>query len=130
MIERHWNAERLAMVLGIAFVAIGLVGFTDNPLVSAKGIFAANLAHNAVHVATGVLFLAGAMLGASVATIRTLAVIYAIVAVAGVMIPELEPMKTLQLNGADLWLHAIIAMVLLLIGFLAPMERKLGHAPS
>jgi len=34
MIERHWNADLLAKIFGVVFLAVGLLGFAPNPIVS------------------------------------------------------------------------------------------------
>ena len=128
MIESHWNADLLAKVFGLLFLAVGAVGFTANPIVSAQGFFVVNDLHNYLHVATGVLFLVGALLGAPVTTIRIIAILYAIVAVVGFAFPDAEMLKGVQLNMADRWLHAGLAIILLLVAFLAPIEERLSHA--
>jgi hypothetical protein len=42
MIERRWNADLIAKVLGVVFLAVGLLGFTPNPLASETGLFQVN----------------------------------------------------------------------------------------
>ena len=128
MIESHWNADLLAKVFGLVFLLVGAVGFTVNPIVSAQGFFVVNDLHNWVHVATGVLFLLGAFLGAPVTTIRVIAVLYAIIAVFGFAFPDAGIFKGIQMNMADHWLHAGLAIILLLVAFLAPIEERLSHA--
>jgi hypothetical protein len=128
MIESHWNADLLAKLFGLIFLVLGAAGFTANPIVSAQGFFVVNDLHNYVHIATGVLFLIGALLGAPVTTIRIIAVLYAIVAVIGFAFPDVEMLKGVQINMADRWLHAGLAIILLLVGFLAPIEERLSHA--
>jgi len=128
MIESHWNADLLAKFFGLVFLVVGAVGFTANPMLSAHGFFMVNDLHNYVHIATGVLFLTGALLGAPVTTIRVLAVLYAIIAVVGFASPDAGLLKGLEMNMADHWLHAGLAVILLLVGFLAPIEERLSHA--
>jgi len=128
MIESHWNADLLAKILGFVFLVVGAVGFTANPMVSANGLFTVNDLHNYVHIGTGVLFLAGALLGAPVTTIRGIAILYAIVALVGLAFPDAGLLRALQMNMADHWLHAALAIILLLVGFLAPIEERLSHA--
>jgi len=128
MIESHWNADLLAKLFGLLFLVLGAVGFTANPIVSTHGFFVVNDLHNYVHVATGVFFLVGALLGAPVTTIRVVAILYAIIAVVGFAFPDAEMLKGVQLNMADRWLHAGLAIILLLVGFLAPIEERLSHA--
>jgi Domain of unknown function (DUF4383) len=128
MIESHWDADLLAKIFGLAFLLLGAVGFTENSVVSAHGFFVVNDVHSYVHVATGVLFLAGALLGAPVTTIRVVAILYTFLAIAGFAFPDTETLKGIQLNTADRWLNAGMAIVLLLLGFLAPIQERLSHA--
>jgi len=128
MIERHWNAELLATIFGVVFLAVGLLGFTDNPIVSARGFFTVNEAHNWVHIASGLFFLAGAVFRFPVYTIRVMAVLYAIVALAGFVVTDRLAFGFVEMNVADRWLHLAIAAVLLLAGFLAPTQQSMRTA--
>ena len=42
-------AKRLAMIFGVVFVLVGLLGYVDNPLVGPVGMFATNGTHNLAH---------------------------------------------------------------------------------
>jgi len=41
---------------------------------------------------------------------------------------DAEMLKGVELNMADRWLHASLAIILLLVAFLAPIEEPLSHA--
>ncbi|HEY8136982.1 MAG TPA: DUF4383 domain-containing protein [Methylocystis sp.] len=128
MIERHWNADLLAKIFGAIFIVVGIAGFIPNPLVSETGVFRVNEAHNLFHIVTGLLFLAGAYFDASAWTIRAIAMLYTIVAIAGFAIPDNMLLGAVAMNMADRWLHAAFAAVLLLIGFLAPAHEPMRQA--
>ncbi len=128
MIERHWNADLLAKIFGAIFIIVGLLGFVPNPVVSETGLFRVNDAHNYLHIATGIILLAGAFTKAPVITIRVIAIIYALVAIVGFAMPGPMMFDTFAMNMADRWLHAALAAVLLLVGFLTPAQERLGHA--
>jgi hypothetical protein len=128
MIERHWNADLLAKIFGFAFIVVGLVGFFPNPLISETGFFQVNEAHNYLHIVTGLLFLAGAYFDASVWMIRAIAVLYAIVAIAGFALPDNMMLDVVTMNMADRWLHAALAAVLLLVGFMTPAHEPMREA--
>lgn len=128
MIERHWDADLIAKIFGIIFILVGLLGFTNNPLVSETGLFRVNDAHNWAHLLSGALFLGGAYMGAPVMTIRWLAVIYVVIAVLGFFLPGNNLFGFIEMNMADHWLHAFVAGVLLAVGFLTPVEQRLGSA--
>lgn len=129
MIERYWNAAAIAQIIGAIFIVVGLLGFIPNPLVSSTGYFHVNAGHNLVHLVTGAVLVASAYYGVAVATIRVVAVVYALVALVGFMAPnaiQLDGM--IAMNMADHWLHAIGAVVLLLIAFTRPLEEGVTTA--
>jgi hypothetical protein len=128
MIERHWNADLLAKVFGAIFIVVGIVGFFDNPVVSPTGLFRVNDAHNWLHIVTGLLFLAGAYMRTPVMTIRAIAVLYVVVTIIGFAWRGPMLFDAIAMNMADNWLHAAVAAILLLVGFLSPAEERLGHA--
>jgi hypothetical protein len=128
MIERHWNADLLAKIFGLAFILVGILGFIPNPLISETGVFQVNEAHNLIHIVTGLLFPGGAYFDASVWMIRAIAVLYTIVAIVGFAIPDNAPLGAVAMNMADHWLHAAFAAVLLLVGFVTPAHEPMRQA--
>ncbi|MFO1103788.1 MAG: DUF4383 domain-containing protein [Methylocystis sp.] len=129
MIESQWRADFVATILGVVFVAIGLLGFIPNPLVSDVGYFQVNAGHNFVHLIAGALLLLSPFLGVPVLTIRALAIFYVVIAVLGFVAPKVVELGGLiALNMADNWLHAAIAVLLLAIGFAKPVERSVTTA--
>jgi hypothetical protein len=128
MIERHWNADLLAKIFGFVFIAVGIAGYFENPLVSETGVFRINEAHNVVHIVTGALFFAGAYLGWSARAIRGIAVLYMAVAIIGFAIPDNMLFGLVAMNAPDRWLHAALAGVLLLVGFVTPAHEETAHA--
>ena len=83
------------------------------------GIFHVNTAHNLVHIVSGAIFLFAAMSGAGAARLwfQIFGVIYAIVAVLGFMNPAGPLLGMISNNPADTWLHVVLAVVMLAIGF-------------
>jgi len=128
MIERHWNADLMATIFGLVFLAVGLVGFVQNPVVSETGVFRVNDAHNSLHIASGVVLLAGAFFKAPVTTIRVMAVLYSILTIIGFVITDRMLFGLIAMNVADRWLHLVIAVALLLVGFLAPARESIRTA--
>jgi len=83
-----------AVLSGAILVAVGLLGFVDNPIVGkAEGaLIGANDIHNSVHILTGLvaLWIGLGLKGASQATALTaFGVLYAVVLVATLVSPEL-----------------------------------------
>lgn len=122
-----------ALVMGIAFLAVGVLGFMPalltDPLPERSltvdtghglllGLFPVNVLHNIVHLAFG---LWGVIVWRdfrnSRVYARSVAVIYAVLAVMG-LIPVLETTFGLvPLYGHDIWLHAVIAAVSAYFGY-------------
>jgi len=129
MIESQWNASFVATVLGVAFMAAGLLGFIPNPLVYEGGFFEVNAGHNFVHLITGALLLLSPYFGVPVLMIRALAIVYTAIAILGFVAPNIAEFGGLiAMNMADHWLHAAIAVLLLFVGFSKPVERSVTTA--
>jgi hypothetical protein len=119
------TAKNAAMVLGLVFLIIGVVGFLPNPIVSPTGIFIVDKVHNCVHLASGILLLIGAYASAGTfgpsLALKLVGILYAIVAVLGFVTHDGMVFGMIAMNMADNWLHLILAAVLLYAGFgLAP----------
>ena len=121
----------VARVFGIIYLVVGVLGFVP-ALAQASGdphvvigttayllgLFPVNILHNAVHVVIG---LAGLAMGAStrgaLAYLRALAVIYALLAVLG-LIPLTNTLFGLvPIGGNDIWLHAVTAILAAYFGW-------------
>ena len=111
----------LAVVFGILFLVIGVLGFV--PSMTPNGLlfeyFQVNSAHNIVHLLTGVVALFAGLSGAvaSLWFFRLFGLVYAAVALHGFIRPGDMILGVIANNTADTWLHAGIALVSLLIGF-------------
>ena len=109
-------AKTLAMVFGVVFVLVGLLGFVPNPLVGVDGIFETDLLHNLVHLLFGVILVVVAMKSAaqSALWLTILGAVYLVLAALGfVMTGEDEMLLGLvHANVADHWLHVVLGVVL------------------
>jgi hypothetical protein len=129
------NATRyFALIMGIAFLLIGVMGFipafvtpaTDAHDVTVHanhglllGLFPVNLLHNLVHILFGVWGIAAYMTSYWGARLyaRSVAIIYALLAVMG-LIPGLETtFGLIPIHGHDVWLHAVIALAAAIFGW-------------
>ncbi|WP_114951830.1 DUF4383 domain-containing protein [Sphingosinicella terrae] len=120
------STRTFALAFGIVFLAVGILGFVPGvvqPLHDGHepvmgnggqllGLFPVNELHNAVHILFGLWGLvASRSLGGSINYGRAVAIIYAVLTVAG-FIPGLSTMFGLvPLYGNDIWLHALLALV-------------------
>jgi hypothetical protein len=113
--------KTLGILFGIVFLAIGVLGFvpgiTNNEML--LGIFMVNPFHSIVHIVSGAIFLFAPMSGPGAARLwfQIFGVIYAIVAILGFMTPNGLLLGLIANNPADTWLHVVLAVVMLGIGF-------------
>lgn len=124
-----------ALILGLGFLAVGVLGFVPQlvtvpasqpPLVVETthgllfGLFPVNALHNIVHLVFGVWgIVVWRNLAASRVYSRSVAVIYAVLAVLG-LIPATNTLFGLvPLHGNDIWLHAVLAIAAAYFGFAA-----------
>lgn len=135
--------QRFSLIMGILFLAAGILGFvpalltpdTATPLVLEGmhgrlfGLFPVNWVHNLVHIAIGIWGLAATRsFNNSVSFSRGLTIIYAILAVMG-LLPVLDTAFGLvPLHGHDIWLHAGTAVVAAYMGWGAPARvQRAAH---
>jgi hypothetical protein len=118
------TAKTAALLIGIIFIAVGLLGFIDNPIVgtSENAIFHADTVHNMVHIISGVLFVLVAMAapGATGGFLILFGIVYLAIGVIGLVSFGGEGMGKvlgfLHVNGADNYLHIALGVVILLAG--------------
>ena len=136
------NLRSLARVFGIVFIVVGILGFIpgitrmhddlhtgDHKLVvggpghgELLGLFHVNILHNVVHLLFGVWGLVAAgSLGNSRIYFRGVGVIYAVLAVLGLIRAGnvWNTFGLIPIHGHDVWLHAVLAAAGLYLGFVA-----------
>jgi hypothetical protein len=139
------NTRYFSLVLGIIFLLIGIAGFvpgllqTPEPAADVEvtqsfgrlmGLFPVNALHNLVHIIFGIWGIAAyrSYTGARTYS-KAVAIIYAVLAVMGI-IPRLNTTYGLiPLYGHDIWLHALIAIAAAYFGFVAT-DREVGHSTT
>lgn len=115
--------KKAAIVFGVAFLAIGLLGYVpalaptgSDGMPYLLGIFMVDSVHNIVHITSGVIALAAA---ASERYARLyfqiFGIVYGLVAILGFFGSPV--LGFLHVNMGDNWLHVIIAVSSLLLGF-------------
>jgi hypothetical protein len=124
-------AKTFGMLFGIVFLAVGILGFVPGITTTGAdgmpmllGIFMVNTAHSFVHIASGVVFLLASMSGAGAARLwfQIFGAIYAVVAILGFMTPNGMLLGLISNNPADTWLHVVLAVAMLAIGFGTPKQ--------
>jgi hypothetical protein len=108
-------AAKLSRLLGIVFVVAGVLGFIPSlaPNGYLLGLFPVSLMHNVAHIVLGLWGLAmGGML-----YLRAIALIYAALAVIGLLPMGQDFLGMIPLGGNDVWLHAGLAVFAGYFGF-------------
>jgi hypothetical protein len=113
--------QTIARVFGIVFLLVGLLGFVTTPFSLEGGLllglFPVNVLHNLVHVIFGAWgLLAGRTLAGATAYCRIAGIAYIALAVVGLLAPT--GFGLVPLGGHDVWLHAILGIILTAGGFL------------
>ena len=115
-------AKRRSIILGAAFLLVGLLGFVDNPIIGPNGYFATNDAHNMVHLLIGaIMVIAGYVSGrAAFLSLIVFGAAYLLLAIMGfAQIGTAGAgmlLGVVHINGADNWLHLALGIVLLAAG--------------
>jgi len=117
------TAKNAAIVFGVVFLLVGILGFVPNPIVGPDGLFVTNPLHNIIHLVSGIALLAGAYtsLGASL-MLKIVGVVYGLVAVCGFFMVMDGAMFGVAVNEADKWLHVALAAAILAAGFMLPSD--------
>ena len=120
------TAKTAAVLIGLIFIAVGLLGYVDNPIVGAsdKAMFHTDSVHNIVHIVSGALFLLIALAAPASAGgfMKLFGIIYLAIGIIGmVQIGSQDMMKLfgfLMVNKLDNYLHIGLGVVIFLAGFL------------
>lgn len=130
-----------ALIYGIVFLLVGIAGFipgfvmpleAEHPELAIEagagrlfGLFPVNVVHNLVHVVFGVWgLLAWRSVSGSLSYARSVAVIYGVLVIMG-LIPVLQTTFGLvPLYGHDIWLHVLLAAVAAYFGFVARADTS------
>ena len=111
----------MSVVFGVVLLLVGVLGFipgitTDNHLL---GIFHVNALHNIIHLVSGAVALYCGMTSvkASKTYFQVFGVIYALVAILGFVYGDNAILGLVANNMADTWLHVVIAVTVLYLGF-------------
>ncbi len=129
-------AQTYAAAVGVVLIAVGLLGFVSNPIVSAApgALFATNAVHNVVHVATGALalYIAFGLGGDARANgVIGFGVLYAIIFAVVWLSPTLFGLfGSAPANGADHLLHLALAVVSLAVGYVTRTGAQRTAATS
>src|SRR3954462_1376047 len=111
-------AKTLAKVFGVIFLLVGILGFFGNGIVGMSGFFHANMAHNIVHLALGLILVLCQTEAKARLWLTIVGVIYLLVGILGFAMGATGQITSLlgfiEVNSADNWLHIVLGVVILL----------------
>jgi len=118
--------KTLGIIWGILFLLGGILGFVPGITKDDMflGIFMVNTAHSIVHIASGTVFLIASLTGARSARLwfQLFGMVYAAAAAMGFKVGDGMIFGLISNNRYDSWGHAVLAVILLLIGFATPKQ--------
>lgn len=135
--------QKVALVFGIVFIVVGVAGFIPGLTVNLEtiqfaghesnalllGVFQVSILHNIVHLLFGILGLAAA---AEFAFAKNYLIwggaIYALLLVYGLFLSGDHPANFVPLNSADNWLHAFLAVAMIVLGVLLGRRDLRAHS--
>ena len=111
-----------AILFGIVFLLVGVLGFVPGITTTGQmllGIFHVNAVHNIVHLLSGAVALITGLTSTAAARMyfRVFGIVYALVAILGFFVGYGLLLGLISNNMADTWLHVLIALVALALGF-------------
>ena len=139
-----WTANRiLALVFGIIFAVLGIVGFFTKPenstgVIAILGIFDSDLIHNIVYLLTGLLGIAAAFSGQARAYNRAFCIVYILWGLLS-LIPALYfPagkygtdsglfLGLTHMNAGDIILHLIAGVLAILVSYFVTDSNSIAR---
>lgn len=125
-----------AMVWGVIFLLVGILGFIPGVTTNGFlfGIFHVDTLHNLIHLLTGALAIVAGSAGTQASRVyfQAVGIIYAVIALLGILYGRANLLGIIASNAADTWLHIVMAAVALYLGYLWMEERHPttgSHAP-
>jgi hypothetical protein len=126
------TVQRVAQIFGVVFILVAILGFLAtgmgnmeaDPAMAPRlmGMFAVNVLHNVVHLLFGIWGLvASRTFGGARSYARIAGVLYLVLAGVGFISPN--GFGFVPLGGNDIWLHALLGLVLAIVGFTAKELR-------
>jgi hypothetical protein len=124
------TVQRVAQIFGVIFLIIGIAGFFFSASMDEAmllGMFPVNIVHNIAHLLFGLWGLAAArsFTGAK-SYAQITGILYIVLAVLGFVDPQ--TFGLMPNYGNDIWLHALIGIVLAYFGFTAK-QTAVATAP-
>ncbi len=121
--------KKLAKVLGIVVIVVGVLGFFSNPIVGTTGFFHTNVALDIVYIILGlILVLCGTDAKAKM-WLKIVGIVYLLLAIFGIVMMKGAMTATvfgLEVGTATNWLHLVLGLVMLLKGMMGGKMMSSG----
>jgi hypothetical protein len=129
--EQLYMAKTIGWIVGIVFLLVGLLGLAGTGIVGEGSLFHTNGAHDWVHIISGALFIILAAIGARAVpmALKIFGVVYLLVMILGFMATDAATgigsvLGFVEVNAADNWLHLVLGLGMVLLGFVAGRDRR------
>jgi hypothetical protein len=112
-------AKTIATVFGYIFLLLGILGFFNNPIVGADGVFLTNTAHNIIHLLSGGILLWIVYTSAlkSAATLKVFGIVYLIIAILGFLSSSGMILGRIATGTTDNWLDLVLGILFVWAGY-------------
>lgn len=125
------NTKTASIIIGLAFIIVGILGFIPNPIVSDSedAMFHADSLHSIIHLVSGglMLLIPLAKTGVTASFLKGFGIIYLLIGVVGFINVGTSGMGKilgfLHVNGNDNFLHVGLGLLIFLAGFLPQNAR-------
>ncbi len=117
----------MAIIFGIAFIFGGVAGFLPGFMNEGLllGYFEVNSMHNIVHIVSGVIaIMAATRYRYAKLYFQIIGIVYAFVAILGFVLKGDLSFMMMHVNMADNFLHVIIAVVAIYLGFFTARRSR------
>ena len=120
-------AKTAAIIFGIILLIVGIWGFFGGGM--SVGVFAADVTSSVIHVVLGIILLAVSAKPSAGATLKTLGIIYIILAILG-FIGGGTILGFIATNSAANWLYLVVGIILAACGWSGKKGMMSSGAPQ
>ena len=119
-------AKKSALLFGIIFVIVGILGFFMNPVI---GFITADALSSIIHIIAGILLLAMASKPSAAGTLKTIGIVYVIFAILGFLQGTTVLFGVFATSMATSWFYLVVGIIIAALGF-ASKKGMSSSAPA
>lgn len=123
-------AKKSALVIGIVFILVGILGFIPNGIVGEGATFETDTLHDIIHLVFGLILVFVALKAAhkAASTLVVVGIIYLLLAIIG-FVQGTTILGLVPVNAADNWLHLVLGVVIAALGFASKKGSQISSDP-